>query len=306
MDNLTGRLAVTALGECDHDKAALIEEINRTIKPAQAVTADSVYIGVLMAASNQINAQGGCFAREELAQLAELVIDTPVLIGHKKSELPVGRVFRGEIIDRAGVPWLRALFYWHRSQANAEGIKTGIEAGIYKECSLGFLYAKPECGICRDDMRHCRHRVNEVVRLGGREIKAFYYYKQIERVLEISLVYRGAVAGTSVSTLAIDATEPAPQSAGHYELRRENGATALLTITFGGATGRLRLLNFGRDGRRGRQLFCEDASCAHSHDSQMILERGTVKRVKTCGEELEFFGELLRGRYRITRKEGGA
>ncbi len=304
MENLTGRLAVTAFGQRDDDKTALIEEINRTIRPAQPATADSVYIGVLMAASNQVNTQGGCFAREELAQLAELVVDSPVLIGHKKNELPIGRVFRGEIINRAGVPWLRALFYWHRSQANAEEIKTGIDAGIYKECSLGFLYAKPECGICRGDMRHCRHRVNEVVRLGGREIKAFYYYKQIERVLEISLVYRGAVAGTSVSTLAIDAVEPSRQSVGHYELRRENSSTALLTITLADVTTRLRLLNFERNGR-GKQLLCEDASCVHSRDSDLILERGRVARVKSCRDELEFFGELLRGKYRIKRKEGG-
>ncbi len=304
MNNLTGHLAVTALGECEYDKAQLIAEINRTIRPAQPATTDSVYIGVLMAASNQVNTQGGCFAREELAQLAELVVDSPVLIGHKKNELPIGRVFRGEIINRAGVPWLRALFYWHRSQANTEEIKTGIDAGIYKECSLGFLYAKPECGICRGDMRHCRHRVNEVVRLGGREIKAFYYYKQIERVLEISLVYRGAVAGTSVSTLAIDSGEPSRQSVGHYELRRENSSTALLTITLADATTRLRLLNFERNGR-GKQLLCEDANCVHSRDSDLILERGRVARVKSCRDELEFFGELLRGKYRIKRKGGG-
>lgn len=305
MENLTGRLAVTALGECEYDKAQLIGEINRTIGPAQPATAESVYVGVLMAASNQVNTQGGCFAREELAQLAELVVDSPVLIGHKKNELPIGRVFRGEIINRAGVPWLRALFYWHRSQANAEEIKTGIDAGIYKECSLGFLYAKPECSICRGDMRNCRHRVNEVVRLGGREITAFYYYKQVERVLEISLVYRGAVAGTSVSTLVLDAGDPSRQSVGHYELRRENRSTALLTITLADETTRLRLLNFQGTGRRGRQLLCEDASCVHSRDSDLILERGRVARVKSCRDELEFFGELLRGKYRIKRKVGG-
>ena len=306
MENLTGRLNITALGESEDDKDSIVTEINRVIKPAQPATTESVYIGVLMAASNQVNAQGGCFAREELAQLADLVIDAPVLIGHKKNELPIGRVFRGEIVDRAGSPWLRALFYWHRNQANAEEIKTGIDSGIYKECSLGFLYAKPECGVCRGDMRQCRHRVNEVVRLGGREIRAFYYYKQIERVLEISLVYRGAVAGTSVSTLSANSNPSSQSDCGHYELRRENSTSALLTVTLDGVTTRLRLLNFGGTStHNGKRLICEDATFIHSRDLHLILERGKLKRIGKADGQLEFFGTLLRGRYQLDRKEGG-
>lgn len=306
MENLTGRLDITALGETEHDTGKLVAEINRVIKPAQRATTESVHIGVLMAASNQVNTQGGCFAREELAQLAEFIIDAPVLIGHKKNELPIGRVFKGEIVDRAGVPWLRALFYWHRNQSNAREIKTGIDSGIYKECSLGFLYAKPECGVCRGDMRQCRHRVNEVVRLGGREIKAFYYYKQIERVLEISLVYRGAVAGTSVSTLSVTNNQNSHSDCGHYELRRENSSSALLTITLDGVTTRLRLFNFGcNSSQPGRRLLCEDASVVHSRDLHLILERGKLRCVGEPDGQLEFFGTLLRGRYQLERKEGG-
>lgn len=306
MENLTGRLAITTLGEVNENKNDIAAEINRVIKPARPASTDSVYIGELLAASNQVNAQGGCFAREELTQLAHLVIDAPVLIGHKKNELPIGRVFRGAIVDRAGSPWLRALFYWHRDQANAEEIKTGIDSGIYKECSLGFLYAKPECGVCRGDMRQCRHRVNELVRLGGREIRAFYYYKQIERVLEISLVYRGAVAGTSVSTLSAQRDHDSDSVSGHYELRRENSSSALLTITLDGTTARLRLLNFGYTvTQHGKRLLCENATFIHSRHAHLILERGVVKRPVNANGQLEFFGTLLRGRYQLERKEGG-
>ncbi len=202
MENLTGRLIATTALEIEVDKQALIDEINRVIKPAKPATLKSVYLGVLYVASNQINAQGGCFAEPELSRLAELIVDTPVLIGHKKTDLPIGRVFKGEIVRKNDSPWLRAFFYWHKDQAQADELKTGIDAGIYRECSLGFTYGRPECGICREDMRECRHRVHERVTVGRRDIKAFYYYREIEKVLEISLVYRGAVAGTSVSTLS--------------------------------------------------------------------------------------------------------
>lgn len=309
MDNLTGRLAVTALNDLEHDKTALVEEINRVIKPALAASADSVYIGVLLAASNQVNAQGGCFASEELAQLAELVIDAPIMIGHKKDELPIGRIFKGEIISRAGTPWLRAFFYWHRAQARAEEIKTGIDAGIYKECSLGFLYAKPECGICRADMRTCRHRVNEVVRLGSRDIKAFYYYKQLERVLEISLVYRGAVAGTSVSTLqAAEAEQTQPKLStltGRFQLFADRANFAILAITFAKQTHYLRLVNFSRSGGAdGRRLRAEELTATPSLLGRAILDRGEVIGNDADRDEMIFSGALLRGRCQLIRKGG--
>ncbi len=202
MKHLTGWLSASAAPDDESERQTLVDEINSVIKPAQAATLENVYLGLLHAASNEVNVQGGCFDEAELTNLAQLIVDVPVLIGHKKQELPIGRVFKAEIVTRKGLPWLRAYFYWHRQQAGAEQLKAGIDAGIYRECSLGFLYGKPECGICGQDMRNCRHRVNENVRVGGREVKAFYFYRKIERVLEVSLVYRGAVAGTSVSTLS--------------------------------------------------------------------------------------------------------
>ena len=309
MDSLTGRLAVAALNDLEHDKRALVEEINRVIKPALAASADSVYIGVLLAASNQVNAQGGCFASAELAQLAQLVVDAPILIGHKKDELPIGRVFKGEVIDCAGTPWLRAFFYWHRDQARAEEIKTGIDAGIYKECSLGFLYAKPECGICRADMRTCRHRVNEVIRLGSRDIKAFYYYKQLERVLEISLVYRGAVAGTSVSTLQAGRTEPEQQlqatQCGKYQLFADNTNSAILAITVAGCTRFLRLLNFSRRGHTdGRKLRVVEPAITPNLAGRAILDRGKVNYDNAGSGLVTFSGTLLHGPCQFVRKVG--
>ena len=207
MEKLIGALSITTACDTAEDKQQLVDEINRVAQPPQPVTVDTVYIGLLHAASNEINLQGGCFEAAELTQLSELIVDAPVMVGHQKQELPIGRVFRGEVVHRNGVPWLQAYFYWHRDQCDADALKAGIDAGIYKECSLGFLYGKPECCICREDMRHCRHRTNEIVRLGGRDVRAFYYYKQIEKVLEVSLVYRGAVPGTRVSTLAVNADE---------------------------------------------------------------------------------------------------
>lgn len=207
MEKLIGTLAATAIQQADANKQLMIEEINRAIKPPKPVTIETVHLGVLQAASDRVNLQGGCFETSDLEKLAELIVDAPVMVGHDKQGLPIGRVFKGEVVSENGTPWLRAYFYWHRDQRNADALKANIDAGIYKECSLGFLYGKPECGVCRQDMRLCRHRVNEAIRLGDREIKAFFYYKQIEKILEVSLVYRGAVEGTRVTALGARATD---------------------------------------------------------------------------------------------------
>lgn len=191
----------TVLGNDD-----LVAEINQAINPPKPVSAADVYLGVLFAASNQVNMQGGCFAEAELLQLAGMIVDAPVMVGHKKQELPIGRVFRGEVVERQGVPWLKAYFYWRRDQEGADQLKANIESGVYRECSLAFLYGRPECSVCRGDMRRCRHRIGAPIGSSDNQQKAFFYYKEIYKVLEISLVYRGAVENTCVTTLAAHAT----------------------------------------------------------------------------------------------------
>ncbi|MFH2057261.1 MAG: hypothetical protein ABIJ61_14985, partial [bacterium] len=205
MEKLFGKLSLSAACDAGDERDDLVATMNQVVNPPTPLAADDVYLGALYAASDQINLQGGCFAQSELEQLAELVIGAPILVGHQKQYLPIGRAFKAEIVTRDDQPWLKVYFYWSRKQAGADELKAGIDAGIYSECSLAFQYGKPECAVCRADMRRCRHRIGQPVQLGGREIKAFYYYKELARVLEISLVYRGAVEGTKVESLA-DAT----------------------------------------------------------------------------------------------------
>lgn len=202
MEQLFGKLSLSAACETGDEREGLTAQINEIIKPPTPLQADDIYLGALYAASNQVNLQGGCFAEAELEQLAELVIGAPILVGHQKQQLPIGRAFKAELVTREDQPWLKVYFYWSRKQSGADQLKAGIDSGIYSECSLAFQYGKPECGICRADMRRCRHRIGQPVQLGGREIRAFYYYKELARVLEISLVYRGAVEGTKVEALA--------------------------------------------------------------------------------------------------------
>lgn len=177
----------------------LVTMINRNVKPPEPVTGDEVHIRSMYIVSDRVNSFGGRFPVEEHQRLAELLVDSPVLIGHRKDKLPVGRNFHAITTERNGRPWVRSYFYWLRSAEGADHLAENIDGGIYKECSVAFTFSLPECSICGKDIRLCPHQpLHEYSRLGRKEV-CHFNYRQIERVLETSLVYRGAVPETSMS-----------------------------------------------------------------------------------------------------------
>ncbi|HKK19964.1 MAG TPA: hypothetical protein VJ983_00715, partial [candidate division Zixibacteria bacterium] len=145
------------------------------------------------------NSFGGRFPTEELQRLSELMIDSPVLVGHRKDRLPVGRTFFAEVVSYENKTWVKSYFYWLRSAEGAQTLKENIDGGIYKECSVGFTFQYPECSVCGEDIRRCEHEPFEQYRSAAGDQTCHFLYRQVERVLESSLVYRGAVHGTSVT-----------------------------------------------------------------------------------------------------------
>lgn len=177
----------------------LIDLINQNIKPPTPVTASDIYIRAMFIVSDEINAYGGRFPSEEHARLAELLIDSPVLVGHRRDLLPIGRTFHAACLERDGRQWIKSNFYWLRSADGADTLRDNIDAGIYKECSIGFIYALPECSVCGKDIRICQHEPLQTYSVNSEPQRCHFNYRQIERVLETSLVYRGATPDTSIT-----------------------------------------------------------------------------------------------------------
>jgi hypothetical protein len=164
--------------------------INVNIKPPVPVKPGDINIRAMYIISDSINTYGGRFDRVDLPNIARMLIDSPVMIGHDKSGLPVARNFWAETIEKDGRLWVKSYFYWLKQAENAERLALNIDAGIYKECSVSFVYDIPECSACGGDIRVCGHQISKDV---------FFYYRGVEKVLETSLVYRGAVPGTSIT-----------------------------------------------------------------------------------------------------------
>jgi hypothetical protein len=179
----------------------LVFLINSRIKPPKPVTKEDIFVRTMFLVSEEINSYGGRFPLEELHNLANLVIDSPVMVGHTKEKLPIARNFKAEVVQKDGKNWVKVWFYWLKSSKDALSLKENIDHGIYKECSLGFVFEFPECSICGEDMRRCQHVPFKSYQKDSvqEERVAYFNYRNIARVLETSLVYRGAVPNTSMS-----------------------------------------------------------------------------------------------------------
>lgn len=200
MAELSGRLMARLADAAESYDLSLIDEINTRVNPPQPVTADDVHIRAMYVVSDQINSQGGCFAPEDMDQLALLLADSPVMVGHRRDTLPVARNFRAEKINLDGRWWVKSYFYWMRQSDGADDLKNNIDGGIYKECSISFLFGLPECGICGEDIRRCQHiPFYEYDTSSGEKVIAHFKYRRIEKVLETSLVFRGAIPDTRIT-----------------------------------------------------------------------------------------------------------
>lgn len=196
MDNLIGRLSAELAEKEAEIPEILLEKINRNIAPPKRLTAEMVHVRAMYIVSDHVNSFGGCFPVEEHEKLTALLIDSPVLVGHRKDSLPIARNFHAERTVRDDANWIKVYFYWLKNAVGGEEIQKNIDGGIYKECSISFIFGFPECSICGNDMRDCRHQPFSEYEIGGVKKVAHFNYRKIERVLETSLVYRGSVANT--------------------------------------------------------------------------------------------------------------
>lgn len=199
--------------------AELIDLINRNVDPPAAIGADDVYIRAMYVVSDQVNSFGGRFPRDEHEGLASLLVDSPVMVGHRRDKLPVGRTFHATSVMRGDVQWVKSYFYWLKSAEGSENLRDNIDGGIYKECSVAFTYCLPECSVCNKDIRECEHEPLREYRHDGTIVSCWYNYRQLERVLETSLVYRGALRDTSVSRdlkSGADGADDSPETADRH------------------------------------------------------------------------------------------
>lgn len=165
--------------------------INR-IAPAP-LRADQVYARSMYLCSDRYCEADHC--RLSLRALEEIAAKAPgqsVLAGHDRRSLPLARFYKAEVVQRGGIHYVRAWFYWLRETAGARDLLLNIDGGVYREVSLAWRCGEWTCSVCGKQNGWCEHIPGQVYdgTVCSREIDS------VREVLEGSLVFKGADKGT--------------------------------------------------------------------------------------------------------------
>ncbi|MBC8204800.1 hypothetical protein ISS30_01715 [bacterium] len=201
---LSGPVLRESLKPSETDLAKIKELKN---PPLVELTPEDIHIRKVRLAGDFIDEYGGCFRSEDLAKLLKMTAGAPLLIGHRKDTVGVARFFDGSVEKFGNGNYIIPKFYWLKAHSQAEDLRIQIDGGIICEASISFVYTRPTCSVCGEDIRACPHSVGKLY-MGSTE-SCFYYYDGLKRVNEGSLVYRGAEPGTGIE-LTARKSYPAP------------------------------------------------------------------------------------------------
>jgi len=163
----------------------VLAEVNRfALRPLEG---DEIAVFRFDLCNNQIDDRFSRFPDEELDDIAGLAVGRPLMERHQmRSSLPRGTMFRSHVHREGELATVRCDAYMLRTEQNRDFI-ANIEGGVYRETSIGFGFRKPECSVCGEDLRGCRH-------LPGREYqgeRCHYVMRGVKLVKEVSVVAMG-------------------------------------------------------------------------------------------------------------------
>lgn len=180
-------------GLLTEEDARIINSLPKNPPPVP-VKAGEAYVREVRLLGVTVNNQLGSPRPEDMETWLALSIGVPLMVGHKKDEIPMSRFFTGRVVDYQGVPYIVLKFYWDKSLSYAEDMRIKIDSGLINEASISIRFGRPTCSICGLDLRDmkCPHWVGE--EYDGQ--LCFYWYDEPVCVLEGSIVYKGADPGT--------------------------------------------------------------------------------------------------------------
>lgn len=136
-----------------------LEAINAQAKAK--LSAEQVYVFSLRLCDDQVDRDFERFDTGALPALARLFIGKTGIVDHKwSSENQVARIFAAEVVQEAGISFIKAWAYIRRG-GHGDEVIADIEAGIKKEVSVGCALGRSVCSICGSDYGTCGHQKGE-------------------------------------------------------------------------------------------------------------------------------------------------
>ncbi len=140
------------------------DEVQLAAINAQAkatMTAEQVYVFSLRLCDDQVDRDFERFDTLALPGLAKLFIGKTGIVDHRwSSDCQIARIFATEVVQEAGVSFIKAWAYIRRGGQGDEVI-ADIEAGIKKEVSVGCAMGRAVCAICGTEYGQCGHQKGE-------------------------------------------------------------------------------------------------------------------------------------------------
>ena len=139
--------------------AVQLEAINALAKVQ--LTQDQVYVFSLRLCDDQVDRDFERFDAAALPGLAKLFIGRTGIVDHSwRADNQVARIFETQVVQEAGISYIKAWAYIRRGGSNEEMI-ADIEAGIKKEVSVGCAMGRCLCSICGSEYGTCGHLKGE-------------------------------------------------------------------------------------------------------------------------------------------------
>ena len=139
--------------------AVQLEAINALAK--SRLNGKQVYVFSVRLCDDQVDRDGERFDTAALGALAKLFIGKTGILDHKWSaDVQVARIFETQVVQEAGVSYIKAWAYIRRGGKNEE-IIADIEAGIKKEVSVGCAMGMAVCSVCGSEYGTCGHMKGE-------------------------------------------------------------------------------------------------------------------------------------------------
>ena len=138
---------------------AQLEAINAQAKGR--LSQEQVYVFSVRLCDDQVDRDMERFDTAALPALAKLFIGKTGIVDHKWStDSQVARIFQTQVVQEAGVSYIKAWAYIRRGGA-ADEVIADIEAGIKKEVSVGCAMGRAVCSVCGGTYGDCGHRKGE-------------------------------------------------------------------------------------------------------------------------------------------------